>query len=163
KIPNDPRLTPIGRYLRKFSIDEWPQLWNILRGDMSLVGPRPAVPDEVDQYKQWQRRRLRMRPGLTCLWALAGRDQLDFETWMRNRAGCCWTEMARTCTIARGRGVACRALCVPAGTLCICYRRKMKSSACSAIPGPCATAISNIPAGCTPTNTCRCRWPCATT
>jgi len=83
KIANDPRLTPVGRYLRKFSIDEWPQLWNILRGDMSLVGPRPAVPDEVDQYKQWQRRRLRMRPGLTCLWALAGRDQLDFESWMR--------------------------------------------------------------------------------
>jgi len=83
KIANDPRLTPIGRYLRKFSIDEWPQLWNILRGDMSLVGPRPAIPDEVDQYKQWQRRRLRMRPGLTCLWALAGRDQLDFESWMR--------------------------------------------------------------------------------
>ena len=83
KIPNDPRLTPIGRYLRKFSIDEWPQLWNILRGDMSLVGPRPAVPDEVEQYQQWQRRRLRMRPGLTCLWALAGRDNIDFETWMR--------------------------------------------------------------------------------
>src|SRR5579862_3762723 len=83
KSPNDPRLTPIGRYLRKFSIDEWPQLWNILRGDMSLVGPRPAVPDEVEQYQQWQRRRLRMRPGLTCLWALAGRDKLDFETWMR--------------------------------------------------------------------------------
>jgi exopolysaccharide biosynthesis polyprenyl glycosylphosphotransferase len=83
KIPNDPRLTPLGRYLRKFSIDEWPQLWNILRGDMSLVGPRPAVPDEVEQYQQWQRRRLRMRPGLTCLWALAGRDNLDFETWMR--------------------------------------------------------------------------------
>ncbi len=83
KIPNDPRLTPIGRWLRKFSIDEWPQLWNVLRGDMSLVGPRPAVPDEVERYERWQRRRLRMRPGLTCLWALAGRDALDFETWMR--------------------------------------------------------------------------------
>jgi exopolysaccharide biosynthesis polyprenyl glycosylphosphotransferase len=83
KIRKDPRLTPIGRFLRKFSIDEWPQLWNVLKGDMSLVGPRPPLPDEVEKYERWQRRRLRMRPGLTCLWAVKGRDKVDFETWMR--------------------------------------------------------------------------------
>ena len=83
KIPNDPRLTAVGRWLRKFSIDEWPQLWNVLKGDMSLVGPRPPLPEEVEHYLPWQRRRLRMRPGLTCLWAVSGRDAVDFETWMR--------------------------------------------------------------------------------
>jgi exopolysaccharide biosynthesis polyprenyl glycosylphosphotransferase len=83
KIPDDPRLTRIGRYMRKFSVDEWPQLWNVIRGDMALVGPRPAVPEEVENYARWQRRRLRMRPGLTCLWAVSGRDHLDFEQWVK--------------------------------------------------------------------------------
>jgi len=83
KIRKDPRLTQLGGLMRKFSIDEWPQLWNVLKGDMSLVGPRPAVPEEVEHYETWQRRRLRMRPGLTCLWAVKGRDALDFETWMK--------------------------------------------------------------------------------
>jgi exopolysaccharide biosynthesis polyprenyl glycosylphosphotransferase len=83
KIPNDPRLTGVGRWLRKFSLDELPQLWNVVRGEMAIVGPRPPVPEEVAKYERWQRRRLRMRPGLTCLWALAGRDTLDFDEWMR--------------------------------------------------------------------------------
>ncbi len=83
KIRNDPRLTPVGKWLRKFSLDELPQLWNVLRGDMSIVGPRPPVPEEVQRYERWQRRRLRMRPGLTCIWAISGRDAVDFDTWMK--------------------------------------------------------------------------------
>lgn len=82
KIRNDPRCTPVGRLMRKFSLDELPQLFNILRGDMAFVGPRPPLPREVDQYELWQRRRLRMPPGLTCLWALEGRNNLNFRRWM---------------------------------------------------------------------------------
>ena len=82
KLSDDPRITSVGRLLRRFSLDELPQLWNILRGDMSLVGPRPATPDEVAQYAAWQRRRLRMRPGLTCIWVLEGRSHVDFDRWI---------------------------------------------------------------------------------
>jgi exopolysaccharide biosynthesis polyprenyl glycosylphosphotransferase len=83
KISRDPRVTPVGRFLRKTSLDEAPQLFNILKGDMSFVGPRPPLPHEVAQYEKWQRRRLRMKPGLTCLWALEGRNELNFARWMK--------------------------------------------------------------------------------
>jgi exopolysaccharide biosynthesis polyprenyl glycosylphosphotransferase len=83
KISDDPRITAVGRWLRRFSLDELPQLWNVFRGEMSFVGPRPAVPEEVLQYEDWQRRRLRMRPGLTCTWVLEGRSHVDFNRWMQ--------------------------------------------------------------------------------
>ena len=84
KLKDDPRITSIGKVLRKFSIDELPQLWNVLRGDMSLVGPRPPLPDEVDKYDSWHRRRLSMRPGLTCIWQVSGRNQItDFDQWIK--------------------------------------------------------------------------------
>lgn len=82
KVKNDPRATPLGRILRKISLDELPQFWNVLKGDMSLVGPRPPVPTEVERYERWQRRRLSMRPGLTCLWQVGGRSDIDFDRWM---------------------------------------------------------------------------------
>jgi exopolysaccharide biosynthesis polyprenyl glycosylphosphotransferase len=82
KMRDDPRCTPLGRFMRRFSLDELPQLINILQGDMSFVGPRPPLPEEVLHYERWQRRRLRMKPGLTCLWALEGRNRLNFRRWM---------------------------------------------------------------------------------
>jgi lipopolysaccharide/colanic/teichoic acid biosynthesis glycosyltransferase len=83
KHPDDPRVTRLGRFLRRTSLDELPQLFNILKGDMSFVGPRPPLPQEVAQYERWHRRRLRMKPGLTCLWALEGRSQISFARWMK--------------------------------------------------------------------------------
>lgn len=78
KIKNDPRITRIGRYLRKYSIDEFPQFFNVLIGDMSLVGPRPPVPREVALYSLADRRRLAVKPGLTCIWQVSGRAEIDF-------------------------------------------------------------------------------------
>jgi exopolysaccharide biosynthesis polyprenyl glycosylphosphotransferase len=83
KIERDPRVTRVGRFLRKWSLDELPQIFNVLRGDMSIVGPRPPIPSEVEQYDRWQRRRLSMRPGLTCLWQISGRHRIGFDDWMR--------------------------------------------------------------------------------
>lgn len=83
KIKKDPRMTPLGKFLRKFSLDEIPQCINVLRGDMSIVGPRPPIPSEVEKYDLWQRRRLSMRPGITCLWQVNGRNKIPFEKWMR--------------------------------------------------------------------------------
>jgi exopolysaccharide biosynthesis polyprenyl glycosylphosphotransferase len=82
KMKRDPRITPVGRFIRKYSIDELPQLINVLRGEMSLVGPRPPVPSEVARYEAWQRRRLSVRPGLTCVWQVSGRNEISFEEWM---------------------------------------------------------------------------------
>lgn len=82
KIRKDPRITKVGKFLRKYSLDELPQLINVLKGDMSLVGPRPPIPSEVRQYDWWQRRRLSVRPGLTCIWQVSGRNAIDFDRWM---------------------------------------------------------------------------------
>jgi exopolysaccharide biosynthesis polyprenyl glycosylphosphotransferase len=83
KVRSDPRITAVGALLRRTSLDELPQLLNVLRGDMALVGPRPPLPEEVAHYQRWQRRRLSMKPGITCLWQVSGRNQVDFEEWMR--------------------------------------------------------------------------------
>ncbi|HKS15922.1 MAG TPA: sugar transferase, partial [Planctomycetota bacterium] len=83
KMKNDPRVTWIGRLLRKTSLDELPQLWNVLKGDMSLVGPRPLPDYEVEKFRPWHRRRMNMRPGITCLWQISGRNEVRFDDWMR--------------------------------------------------------------------------------
>jgi exopolysaccharide biosynthesis polyprenyl glycosylphosphotransferase len=82
KMTNDPRITRVGRFIRKTSLDEFPQFLNVLRGEMSVVGPRPPLPAEVRQYKRWQRRRLSVKPGITCVWQISGRNNIDFDKWM---------------------------------------------------------------------------------
>lgn len=82
KMRRDPRITPIGKFLRKYSLDELPQLWNVFKGDMSIVGPRPPIPAEVEQYGPYELQRLSIRPGLTCYWQVMGRSDLTFEEWM---------------------------------------------------------------------------------
>ncbi|WP_375539876.1 sugar transferase [Clostridium chauvoei] len=83
KMKNDPRITKIGKFIRKTSIDELPQLINILKGEMSLVGPRPSLPQEVKEFEPWMMKRLEVKPGLTCYWQVSGRNNIDFEDCMK--------------------------------------------------------------------------------
>jgi len=84
KLANDPRITHAGKWLRKFSLDELPQLWSVLKGDLSLVGPRPPLQTEIEKYEGWHRRKLSVKPGVTCLWQVNGRNEIsDFDEWMR--------------------------------------------------------------------------------
>ncbi|HJP83304.1 MAG TPA: sugar transferase [Fimbriimonadaceae bacterium] len=83
KMKNDPRTTPVGKFLRKYSLDELPQLIHVVRGDMSMVGPRPPVPHEVEQYDEFARQRLTIKPGMTCYWQIQGRSNLTFDEWMQ--------------------------------------------------------------------------------
>jgi len=82
KIRNDPRVTKVGRFIRKTSIDELPQLINVLKGEMSLVGPRPSLQNEVEEFENWMLKRLAVKPGLTCYWQVSGRNDIDFKEWM---------------------------------------------------------------------------------
>lgn len=83
KMKDDPRVTKIGKFIRKTSIDELPQLLNVLKGEMSLVGPRPSLPNEVKEFEDWMMKRLEVKPGLTCYWQVMGRNNIDFEEWMK--------------------------------------------------------------------------------
>jgi lipopolysaccharide/colanic/teichoic acid biosynthesis glycosyltransferase len=114
KMMNDPRVTPIGHFLRKTSLDELPQLWNVLRGDMSLVGPRPPVPYEVEQYKPWHCRRVvDAKPGITGLWQVTGRSRTTFDEMVRldlryARTQSLWTDikilLATPAAVIAGKG-----------------------------------------------------------
>lgn len=83
KIKDDPRVTKVGKFIRKTSIDELPQLVNVLKGQMTLVGPRPSLPEEVEEFEEWMKERLEVTPGLTCYWQVLGRNDISFEEWMR--------------------------------------------------------------------------------
>lgn len=83
KMKEDPRVTKVGKFIRKTSIDELPQIINILKGEMSLVGPRPSLPNEVKEFEEWMLERLKVKPGLTCYWQVSGRNDIDFENWMK--------------------------------------------------------------------------------
>ncbi len=83
KIKDDPRVTRVGHFIRKYSIDELMQLFNILKGDMTIIGPRPALPKEVEEYDDFARLRLRVKPGLSCYWQISGRSNIGFEEWMQ--------------------------------------------------------------------------------
>ncbi|MDD6794734.1 MAG: exopolysaccharide biosynthesis polyprenyl glycosylphosphotransferase [Clostridiaceae bacterium] len=83
KMKDDPRVTRVGKFIRKTSIDELPQLINVIKGEMSLVGPRPSLPQEVEKFEPWMKERLNVKPGLTCYWQVSGRNDIDFEDWMK--------------------------------------------------------------------------------
>ena len=82
KIKDDPRITKVGKFIRKTSIDELPQLINVIKGDMSLVGPRPSLPKEVEKFEQWMMERLEVKPGVTCIWQISGRNNIGFDEWV---------------------------------------------------------------------------------
>lgn len=83
KMRNDPRITKVGKFIRKTSIDELPQIINVLKGEMSLVGPRPSLPSEVENFEEWMLQRLLVKPGITCIWQVSGRNDIEFEDWMK--------------------------------------------------------------------------------
>ncbi len=83
KMKEDPRVTKVGKFIRKTSIDELPQIINVIKGEMSLVGPRPSLPNEVEQFEPWMMERLSVKPGLTCYWQVSGRSDINFDDWMK--------------------------------------------------------------------------------